>query len=227
MLLSSSALEVGHMDRLKINEIFFSIQGESTWAGTPTVFVRTSGCHLRCHYCDTTYAYEAGAPLSVDEVLTRVTSYSAHHVCVTGGEPLLQPATLPLLQRLCDAGYRVSLETSGDRDCSLVDPRVKKIIDVKTPDSGAPFSFAVENLKFAEDVNTEFKFVICSENDFAWAEKFVRENQLHKKSIVLYSPSFGKVPENWLAKKILSENSPARLQLQLHKYIWSPDTRSV
>lgn len=215
------------MDRLKITEIFHSIQGESTWAGFPTVFVRLSGCNLRCTYCDTKYSYEAGEAMAVAKVLERVKSFSTKHVCITGGEPLLQASVYQLITHLCDADYRVSVETSGERDCSLVDPRAKKIIDVKTPHSGAPFSFALENLKFAEDVNTEFKFVICSEDDFSWAENFVRENQLHLKSTVLYSPSFGKVPEIWLAKKILSENSPARLQLQLHKYIWSPDTRSV
>jgi 7-carboxy-7-deazaguanine synthase len=160
--------------QLKINEIFFSIQGESSWVGHPTVFVRTSGCHLRCTYCDTKYAYHEGQYMSVDDVVSKVTSYPARYVCVTGGEPLLQPTSLELMERLCDLGLRVSLETSGDKDCAAVDARVKKIIDVKTPDSGAPGAFHDGNLRCA-DAQSEFKFVICSESDFFWAEKFSRE----------------------------------------------------
>lgn len=211
---------------LKINEIFFSIQGESSWVGFPTVFVRTSGCHLRCTYCDTTYAYHDGGIMSVEDVLAKIATYPAKYVCVTGGEPLLQPAVYGLLTRLCDLGYRVSLETSGDKDCARVDARVKKIIDVKTPDSGEPEAFAAANLQHA-DSETEFKFVICSERDFAWAEAFARQNKLFEKSNVLYSPSFKMVNERWLAEKILSADSQARLQLQLHKYIWPSDARGV
>ena len=213
-------------NELKINEIFFSIQGESSWVGYPTVFVRTSGCHLRCHYCDTKYAYHEGQHFSVDQVLARVAEYPSRYVCVTGGEPLLQPAIYELIRRLCDLDHRVSLETSGDKDCALVDARVKKIIDVKTPDSGEANSFHLANLRFA-DVNTEFKFVICSEQDFGWAENFAHEKNLFEKSNVLYSPSFKSVTERWLAEKILEARSPARLQLQLHKYIWSPEARGV
>jgi 7-carboxy-7-deazaguanine synthase len=211
---------------LKINEIFFSIQGESSWVGYPTVFVRTSGCHLRCTYCDTTYAYHEGGVMSVEDVLARVRDYPARYVCVTGGEPLLQSAVFELMTKLCDLDYHVSLETSGDKDCAQVDARVKKIIDVKTPDSGEPGAFDERNLEFA-DRNTEFKFVICSERDFEWAEQFSREKDLFEKSNVLYSPSFKSVNERWLAEKILAARSPARLQLQLHKYIWSPDARGV
>lgn len=213
-------------DKLKINEIFFSIQGESSWVGFPTVFVRTSGCHLRCTYCDTKYAYHEGAYQTVDEILQTVERFPARYVCVTGGEPLLQSAVLKLMTSLCDRGYNVSLETSGDKNCASVDPRVKKIIDVKTPDSGAPGAFDPENLLFA-DHETEFKFVICSERDFEWAENFASQNNLFKKSNVLYSPSFNSVNERWLAEKILAARSPARLQLQLHKYIWSCDARGV
>lgn len=211
---------------LKINEIFYSIQGESSWAGQPTVFVRLSGCHLRCTYCDTTYAYHQGEPQSLNSVLEKIKTYPARHVCVTGGEPLLQAEVYPLMETLCDAGYRVSLETSGDIDCSRVDSRVKKIIDVKTPDSGAPGKFHASNLKFIDN-ETEFKFVICSEKDFSWAENFSQGHGLFEKSNVLYSPSFRVVEEKWLAEKILSCGSSARLQLQLHKYIWSPDSRGV
>lgn len=212
--------------QLKINEIFFSIQGESTWSGYSTVFIRTSGCHLRCTYCDTTYAYHDGQMMELDDVIAKVESYHAKYVCVTGGEPLLQPSIYPLMRTLCDRGLHVSLETSGDKDCSQVDDRVKKVIDVKTPDSGEPDAFCRNNLNFIDSV-TEFKFVICSEKDFYWAENFARENGLFHKSTVLYSPSFNQVEEKWLAQKILSENSSARLQLQLHKYIWSPSTRGV
>jgi 7-carboxy-7-deazaguanine synthase len=211
---------------LKINEIFFSIQGESTLVGYPTVFIRTSGCHLRCTYCDTTYAYYDGKKLSFDDIISEVQKYSsAKHVCLTGGEPLLQPESLELLRRLCDLNYTVSLETSGDLACSDVDPRVRKVIDVKTPDSGEPDSFDFENLKL-KDVNSEFKFVICSEKDFLWSEEFIKTHSLER-SNVLYSPCFDKISPLWLAEKILSEKSTARLQLQLHKYIWSPSSRGV
>lgn len=211
---------------LKINEIFFSIQGESSYAGYPTVFVRTSGCHLRCGYCDTTYAYYSGRMMSEDDVVAAVLQHKAKYVCITGGEPLLQKSVLPLMRRLCDLGFHVSLETSGSIDCEGVDPRVKKILDVKTPDSGAKDSFNLANLRYAE-VNTEFKFVICSDQDFAWAEEFANRHDLFSRSNVLYSPAFKRIDENWLAKKILSQNSSARLQLQLHKYIWSPHSRGV
>lgn len=211
---------------IKINEIFYSIQGESSYVGYPTVFVRTTGCNLRCTYCDTTYAYYSGQMMSREQILAEVAKHPAKYVCVTGGEPLFQKEVLDLLRELCDRGYRVSLETSGSIDCADVDPRVRKIIDVKTPDSGEVASFAEGNLRYA-DVNTEFKFVICSEKDFEWAENFSRTKKLFEMTNVLYSPAFRRVDENWLAKKILSENSSARLQLQLHKYIWSPHSRGV
>lgn len=211
---------------LKINEIFFSIQGESSWAGFPTVFVRTSGCHLRCTYCDTTYAYHEGVIKTIADVIAEVQKHPAHYVCLTGGEPLLQPASYELMKQLCDLGYKVSLETSGDKDCAKVDDRVKKIIDVKTPDSGEPQAFDPENLVFADNF-TEFKFVICSERDFEWAEQFSKDKELFKKSNVLYSPSFKTVTERWLAEKILRSESRARMQLQLHKYIWPSEARGV
>lgn len=211
---------------IKINEIFFSIQGESSYAGWPTVFIRTSGCNLRCTYCDTTYAYYEGEKLSLDQILVRVEGFSSKYVCVTGGEPLLQTEVLTLLRTLCDRNYFVSLETSGATSCVGVDKRVKKIIDVKTPDSGEPNSFCVENLQHSTPID-EFKFVICSEKDFYWAEDFVRQHKLSERNTVLYSPSFGVIEENWLAKKILLEKSSARLQLQLHKYIWPQSTRGV
>lgn len=211
---------------IKINEIFYSIQGESSYVGYPTVFIRTTGCNLRCTYCDTTYAYYSGQMMTEDEVIAAVGKHGAKYVCLTGGEPLLQKSVVPLMKRLCDLGYNVSLETSGSLSCDEVDPRVKKIIDVKTPDSGEGSSFDESNLKFI-DVNTEFKFVICSEKDFDWAEAFAKRHGIFTRSNVLYSPAFRRIDEKWLAKKILSENSSGRLQLQLHKYIWSPHSRGV
>lgn len=211
---------------IKINEIFHSIQGESSRAGLRTVFIRTSGCHLRCHYCDTQYAYTEGKKLSLEEILDQVQGYHCENVCVTGGEPLLQKQVPELVSRLLDQGYQVSIETSGDLDATGLDSRARKIIDIKTPDSGAHKTFLKKNLEL-DPVNTELKFVICSENDFVWAESYAKEHNLFGRFSVLYSPSFGEVSENWLAHKILNEKSPARLHLQLHKYIWSPDQRGV
>lgn len=211
---------------LKINEIFFSIQGESTSAGFPTVFIRTTGCNLRCSYCDTKYSYHEGSMRDLDDIVNETISYGAQHVCITGGEPLLQKEIFELMRRLCDAGLSVSLETSGSKSIRDVDPRVRVILDVKTPDSGAADSFLLENLDFAQP-QTEFKFVICSPADFDFSENFCSQWGLFKKFAVLYSPSYGQVSELWLAETILAKKSPARLQLQLHKYIWSPTQRGV
>jgi 7-carboxy-7-deazaguanine synthase len=218
--------QTGSRIMIKINEIFHSIQGETSYVGQPTVFVRTTGCHLRCTYCDTKYSYYEGTFMSPDEILTRVKGYGAKYVCVTGGEPLLQKEVLPFMTQLCDLGYTVSLETSGSKSCQGVDPRVKIILDIKTPDSGEPSSFLMDNLFFINE-HTEVKFVICSERDFDWTENFCRQHDLFKKWTVLYSPSFNKVSERWLAEKILEKKSSARLQLQLHKYIWNPEQRGV
>lgn len=211
---------------LKINEIFYSVQGESSYSGVPTVFIRTTGCNLRCTYCDTTYSYFDGEAMSLEKVLDKVKSFSTKYVCITGGEPLLQKEIFPLMRTLCEKNYRVSLETSGSKSIKDVDPRVKIILDVKTPDSGAPESFLFENLSHASS-STEFKFVICSEEDFQWSESFCRQHDLFEKYMVLYSPSYGKVVPQWLAEKILQKKSSARLQLQLHKYIWLAETRGV
>lgn len=211
---------------LKINEIFYSIQGETTYAGNPTVFVRLTACNLRCTYCDTKYSYYEGEMRELDKVLEEINSHKAPYVCVTGGEPLLQKEVHTLMRTLCDHGYKVSLETSGSKSVEHVDPRVKIILDVKTPDSGAADSFLMENIRFSTP-STEYKFVICSEKDFEWSEEFCRQHKLFEKFVVLYSPSYGQVSERWLAEKILQKNSSARLQLQLHKYIWSSETRGV
>ena len=211
---------------IKINEIFHSIQGESTYAGLPTVFIRTSGCHLRCDYCDTQYAYQEGSNFSVSDLLQKIKFYNCKHVCITGGEPLLQKDIYILMKELCDEDYIVSLETSGDIDCVSVDPRVKKVIDVKTPDSGEPKAFNEKNLEFT-DVNTEFKFIICSKKDFDWAVDFVQQYLNNKPSAVLFSPSYEVTSEKWLAEKILDTKLNIRLNLQLHKKIWPEEKRGV
>jgi len=213
-------------NELKINEIFYSVQGESSYVGYPTVFVRTTACNLRCTYCDTKYSYYEGEMKSLETILEVIASHKTKYVCITGGEPLLQKPIHTLMTTLCDRGYRVSLETSGSKSTQLVDPRVKVILDVKTPDSGAAASFLMDNLRLATPA-TEFKFVVCSEKDFEWAEEFCRQHDLFEKYVVLYSPSYGQIAERWLAEKILQKNSSARLQLQLHKYIWSPEKRGV
>lgn len=214
------------MKTLTINEIFHSIQGESSLVGYRTVFVRTTGCHLRCQYCDTKYAYYEGAKKELPDIIQEIHGFKVKHVCITGGEPLLQPAVLDLMQELCDLDYVVSLETSGAKTIEFVDPRVKVILDIKTPDSGEGKSFEFKNLELLQP-HSEVKFVICSENDFNFAENFVRQYDLAKRFQVLYSPSFTQVSEKWLAKKMLFEKSAARLQIQMHKYIWEPDTRGV
>lgn len=214
------------MDFLKINEIFYSIQGETTYVGNPTVFVRTTACNLRCTYCDTKYSYYDGENQSLQSIMDTIKSYHAKYVCITGGEPLLQKPVYQLMTELCDQGYLVSLETSGSKNISQVDRRVKVILDVKTPDSGAANSFLMDNLQCATP-STEFKFVICSESDFNWSEEFCRQHELFEKHVVLYSPSYGQLAERWLAEMILQKKSSARLQLQLHKYIWSPEKRGV
>jgi 7-carboxy-7-deazaguanine synthase len=211
---------------IKINEIFFSIQGESSLAGHPTVFIRTSGCHLRCTYCDTTYAYYDGTQMTEDNILAKVAAYPTKYVCVTGGEPLLQKEVPALLVRLCDLGYFVSVETSGDLSCKNIDPRVLLVIDIKTPDSGEADKFHADNLHL-ENVNHEFKFVICSEKDFFWSLEFIAKHNLNCQAPIFFSPAHGEVSPQWLAEKILSSGAKGRLQLQQHKYIWSPETRGV
>lgn len=211
---------------LKINEIFYSIQGETTYVGLPTVFVRLTACNLRCTYCDTKYSYSEGEMKNLEDILQEIATHKTPYVCITGGEPLLQKEIHVLMSALCDQGYKVSLETSGSKSIEEVDPRVKVILDVKTPDSGAADSFVIQNIAFSK-TNTEYKFVICSEKDFNWSENFCRQHNLFENFVVLYSPSFGQVSERWLAENILQKKSSARLQLQLHKYIWSPEARGV
>jgi len=206
-------------NELRINEIFFSLQGESTRVGLPTVFVRLTGCPLRCGYCDTAYAFHEGNTRTIDQVLAEVASHPTKTVCVTGGEPLAQRNCLTLLTRLCDAGYSVSLETSGAIDIAEVDARVSRIVDIKTPGSGESEKNRWENLPLLT-THDEIKFVLTSEADFDWAVAIVREKQLAGRCTVLFSPSFGQVEPGQLADWILRAGLPVRMQLQLHKILW-------
>ena len=205
--------------RLRVNEIFHSLQGEADAVGYPTVFVRLTGCPLRCAYCDTEYAFHAGDWMSFELILERVASYGAAHVCVTGGEPLAQPDCLPLLARLCDAGYRVSLETSGALDIAGVDPRVARVVDVKTPGSGESARNRIENFALLTD-RDQLKFVICSLADYDWSKEFLVTQDLIGRCQVLFSPSFGELSPTHLADWILADRLSVRFQLQLHKILW-------
>jgi 7-carboxy-7-deazaguanine synthase len=212
---------------IKINEIFYSIQGESSLTGLPTVFIRTSGCHLRCSYCDTTYAYHDGKRLSVEDILKKISSFPCKRVCLTGGEPLLQKNIIKLMDQLISLDYECSVETSGDLDCSQIPSEVLKVIDVKTPDSGEPNAFCMKNLHFIGDEQTEFKFVICSEADFDWAVDFAAKHHMFQNSKILFSPSYEQISTEWLAQKILNSGQRIRLQIQLHKVIWPTQTKGI
>lgn len=205
--------------RVKVAEIFLSIQGEADAIGWPTVFVRLTGCPLRCHYCDTQYAFYGGEWSPIEEVIARVRSFGVRHVCVTGGEPLAQKHCHELLRRLCDEGFRTSLETSGALDATGVDPRVVRVLDVKTPGSGEEKRNRLANLD-ALRPEEQVKFVVTSRDDFEWARDFVLERRLHERCMVLFSPSHGQVEPQDLAQWILDERLPVRFQLQLHKVLW-------
>jgi 7-carboxy-7-deazaguanine synthase len=206
-------------ERLRINEIFHSLQGEADCVGFPTVFVRLTGCPLRCQYCDTEYAFHAGEWLDLDAIVDRVRQFGAGHVCVTGGEPLAQPNCLKLLTRLCDAGLHVSLETSGALDVAAVDPRVSRVIDVKTPASNEASRNRLENFQHLTP-RDQLKFVICSREDYDWSKAFLREHRLNERSRILFSPSYNQLPPTQLAEWILADRLPVRFQLQLHKILW-------
>ncbi len=204
---------------LRLTEIFFSLQGEATRVGLPTVFVRLTGCPLRCVWCDTTYSFTGGEPSDIAAVLAEVGRYPARQVCVTGGEPLAQKDCLPLLTALCDAGYEVSLETSGALDIAAVDPRVARIMDLKAPDSGECARNRWENLA-ALDARDEIKIVIASRADYEWARQVIAERQLDALCPVLLSPAQGLVEPAALAEWILADGLNVRFQLQLHKVLW-------
>ncbi len=208
--------------RLKITEIFRSLQGEGDTVGYPTVFVRLTGCPLRCGYCDTAYAFSGGEWWTLDEILARVHALDAHHVCVTGGEPLAQRNCLPLLARLCDAGHEVSLETSGALPVADVDPRVRRVVDVKTPASGEAGRNLLQQLG---ELNSrdQIKFVICDRADYEWSRALLRQRALGGSAPVLFSPSHEQLPARQLADWILEDRLPVRLQLQLHKILWGDE----
>ncbi|NOX96540.1 MAG: radical SAM protein [Nitrospirae bacterium] len=211
---------------MKINEIFKSIQGESTYAGLPCIFVRLTGCNLRCSYCDTTYAYEEGKDLNLAEVLKRVRAFSCSLVEVTGGEPLLQEEAYSLMEKLLENGYQVLLETNGSQDISRVDPRVIRIIDIKCPDSGMSEKMDWENMKRLKK-NDEVKFVLSSRTDYQWAKAIISRYDLGRKVRVLVSPAMGRLQAETLAEWILRDALPVRLQLQMQKYIWPQHLRKV
>ena len=204
---------------LKITEIFHSLQGEALQVGLPTVFVRLTGCPLRCSYCDSEYAFYGGNWMHFDDILAEIRKYETPYVCVTGGEPLAQKRCTELLQILCDEGFRVSLETSGAIDISGTDRRVSRVVDLKTPGSGEANRNLWSNLKHLGRQD-QVKFVICSREDYEWAREQLNKRLLHKYGEVLFSPVWGQVePEN-LAEWILEDRLPVRLQLQLHKVLW-------
>lgn len=202
-----------------MTEIFFSLQGETSRVGLPTVFVRLTGCPLRCGYCDTAYAFHGGETRSIDAILEETARHGARYVTVTGGEPLAQRPCLLLLKALCDSGYSVSLETSGALDVSEVDPRVSRIVDLKTPASGEMTKNRWENLACL-NAHDEIKFVICDEADYAWARNVVMERRLDAICPVLFSPVHGSLSPAALADWILRDHLPVRMQLQLHKILW-------
>ena len=212
-------LEVGGARRLKITEIFYSLQGEADTVGFPTVFVRLTGCPLRCQFCDTAYAFHGGEWRSLDEVLVRVGEYSPRYVCVTGGEPLAQKNCLPLLTSLCDANYRVSLETSGAMPLADVDPRAVRVVDVKTPGSGEERRNRYDDLALLRP-EEQIKFVICDRADYEWSRSQVESRRLTARCQVLFSPSAEQLPARQLADWILADRLPVRFQLQLHKVLW-------
>ena len=210
-------------DALRITEIFYSLQGEARTVGLPTVFVRLTGCPLRCVYCDTEYAFSGGQLQPMEEVVAKVASYQPRYVTVTGGEPLAQPNCLPLLTTLCDAGYEVSLETGGAMPLAGVDSRVVKVVDLKTPASGEMGRNDYDNMALLQ-AQDQVKFVICDREDYEWARFKLDEFQLASRvSDVLFSPSHGQLSGRQLAEWVLADNLPVRMQLQLHKILWNDE----
>lgn len=212
---------------LKINEIFYSIQGESTYAGLACVFIRLTACDLRCTYCDTEYAFYEGNKKTVREILEVVKGYGCRLIEVTGGEPLLQKNVHPLMTLLCDQGYEVLIETSGAHDVSIMDPRVKIIMDLKCPSSGESARNRWENIPHLK-VKDQIKFVMGTREDYEWVRETIQKHDLSKKvGALLISPVFGKIDLQQMAQWVLEDHLPVRFQVQLHKLIWSPTTRGV
>jgi 7-carboxy-7-deazaguanine synthase len=210
------------MSRLRITEIFHSLQGEARSVGWPTVFVRLTGCPLRCGYCDTAYAFHGGQWMEVEDILERVAQYGTRHVCVTGGEPLAQRTCLTLLSRLCDRGYEVSLETSGALDVSEVDSRAIKVMDLKTPGSGELDRNLYSNIAHLLP-HDQVKLVLCDRADYDWAKEMLASYDLPARCEVLFSPSYGQVAPRQLAEWILQDRLPVRMQIQLHKLLWGEE----
>ncbi len=206
--------------QLRITEIFYSLQGETNRVGLPTVFIRLTGCPLRCTYCDTAYAFTGGEQMSIENIMAQVASYAPQYITVTGGEPLAQKNCIVLLQALCDAGYRVSLETGGAMDISEVDARVMRVVDIKTPGSGELAKNRWENLALLTS-DDEIKFVLCDEADYLWAKSLIIEHQIAEKCPILFSPVHGTMDPTQLAEWILRDRLPVRLQVQLHKILWN------
>jgi len=208
--------------RLRITEIFYSLQGESKSVGCPTVFIRLTGCPLRCAYCDTSYAFSGGEWLEFDEILQQVKQYNTRYITITGGEPLAQKACKDLLTLLCDENYRVSLETSGALDISEVDPRVTRVMDIKTPSSGEQEKNLLSNIQHLTHQD-EVKFVICNRKDYDWAKDIMTEHGLLQVCDVLFSPVHGDISATDLADWILQDQLDVRFQVQLHKYLWNDE----
>jgi 7-carboxy-7-deazaguanine synthase len=215
-------MDVAPADRLRLTEIFLSVQGESRSVGWPTVFVRLTGCPLRCTYCDTAYAFHGGQWWDIDAILAEVARHGVRHVCVTGGEPLAQKRCVVLLQRLCDAGYEVSLETSGAIDIGNVDPRVSRVLDLKTPASGEQARNLLGNIPLLS-IHDQVKFVVCDRADYDWASAMLAEHAIAARCEVLFSPSFDQLPARDLAEWILADRLPVRFQMQLHKQLWGEE----
>jgi 7-carboxy-7-deazaguanine synthase len=207
------------VNSLRVTEIFYSLQGETSRMGLPTVFVRLTGCPLRCGYCDSEYAFYGGETLHFDVILQKIVAFSPKYVCVTGGEPLAQKNCLPFLTQLCDVGYSVSLETSGALSISAVDSRVSRIVDLKTPGSGEVHRNLWENINFLTQKD-ELKFVLCDETDYIWAKTVLREKQLETRCPVIFSPVWETLKPVDLANWVIRDKLPVRVQVQLHKILW-------
>lgn len=207
------------MNSLRVTEIFYSLQGESNTVGIPTVFIRLTGCPLRCGYCDTEYAFTGGEKKDIGDIIVEIESYGARYVTVTGGEPLAQPSCLELMVELLDRGYIVSLETSGAIDVSTVDPRVVKVMDLKTPSSGELSRNLYQNIQYLTK-NDQVKFVIGNDEDYGWSKQILSEHQLPDRCEILFSPVMGQQNPTELANKILADRLPVRFQIQLHKLLW-------
>ena len=204
---------------IRITEIFYSLQGESTTVGLPTVFIRLTGCPLRCQYCDTTYSFSGGKRQTIESILSQITEYQCPYICVTGGEPLAQPNCIPLLKILCDQGYQVSIETSGACDIEAIDKRVMIVMDLKTPDSKECDKNLMSNIQHLK-LSDQIKFVLCSRADYDWARKMIQDHDLTHHAQILFSPSWGELDPTQLDDWIIQDRLLVRFQYQLHKILW-------